>query len=192
MSDEKNYQRVIDELNGKPRKYTDKAIWTKAEFLSKGDAQKTRYKYIELRVKKLNEQEEMRAEKVLQKEMEKKEREREKKELFQANLIRKEREQKEKEEEIAINNLKQMQLQDQKELEESNSIVFWVTIFAAFIGGRLFGVIGVGSVILGYLAYKFAAQEYPLLVSILSGLVVTIVSYFIGVVIFVFGLETLL
>ena len=192
MSDEKNYQKVIDELNGKPRKYTDKAIWTKAEFLSQGDAEKTRYKYIELRVKKLNEQEEMRAEKVLQKEMEKKERERERKELFQANLITKEREKKDKEEERAINHLKQMQLQDQKELEESNSIVFWVTIFAAFIGGRLFGVIGVGSVILGYLAYKFAAQEYPLLVSILIGFAVTIFSYFIGVVIFVLGLETLL
>ncbi len=85
-----------------------------------------------------------------------------------------------------------MQLQDQKELEESDSIVFWSTIIAAFIGGRLLGVIGVGSVILGYLAYKFAAKEYPLLVSILSGIAVTIVSYFIVKVIFILGLETLL
>ena len=49
MGDEKIYQRVIDELDGKPRKYTDKALWTKAEVLSKGDDEKTRYKYIELR-----------------------------------------------------------------------------------------------------------------------------------------------
>ena len=51
MSDEKNYQKVIDELNGKPRKYTDKAIWTKAEFLSKGDAEKTRYNTLSLELR---------------------------------------------------------------------------------------------------------------------------------------------
>ena len=49
-----------------------------------------------------------------------------------------------------------------------------------------------GSVFLGYLAYKYASIEYSIFISILSGVVVTVISYFVGVLVFVIGLETLL
>ena len=167
MGDEKIYQRVIDELDGKPRKYTDKALWTKAEVLSKGDDEKTRYKYIELRVAKLKEQEEIKAEKAIQKEREKKEKEE--------------------------NHLKEIQLKDeQKKLEKTDSTIFWVIFFIAFIAGRLFGLIGLASVFLGYFSYKYASKEYSLLISILSGVAVTVISYYVGLLVFVIGLETLL
>ena len=39
MSDEK-YQRVQDELDGKPRKFADKALMTKAKILCEGDEEK--------------------------------------------------------------------------------------------------------------------------------------------------------
>tara|TARA_B110000003_G_scaffold276180_1_gene321331 strand:- start:108 stop:698 length:591 start_codon:yes stop_codon:yes gene_type:complete len=196
MSDEKHYQRVIDELDGKPRKYTDQAIWTKAEFLSKGDPEKTRYKYIELRVEKLNKQDEIRAEKELQKEKDKKEREKARRKLFEANAIKKEQEKEEKEKQRDENYLKQLQLEkeqeEQEELKETNSLVFWITFASAFAAGRFFGLVGVGSVFLGYLTYKYASAEYSIFISILSGVAVTVISYFVGVLVFVIGLETLL
>ena len=55
MSDEKLYLQVENELKGKPRKYTDKALMSKAMAVSGGDETKAKYKYIELRVKKLKE-----------------------------------------------------------------------------------------------------------------------------------------
>ena len=58
MSDEKIYQRVQDELDGKPRKFTDKALMTKAEILCEGDQTKIKYTYIKLRVEKLKKEEE--------------------------------------------------------------------------------------------------------------------------------------
>ena len=55
MSDEKLYLQVENELKGKPRKYTDKALMSKAMAVSGGDETKAKYKYIELRVQKLKE-----------------------------------------------------------------------------------------------------------------------------------------
>ena len=70
MSDEKIFQRVQDELNGKPRKYTDKALMTKAEVLCEGDENKIMYTYIKLRVEKLKKEEEERFKKEESKELE--------------------------------------------------------------------------------------------------------------------------
>ena len=57
MSDEKLYLQVENELKGKPRKYTDRALMSKAMAVSGGDEDKAKYKYIELRVKKLKAEE---------------------------------------------------------------------------------------------------------------------------------------
>ena len=46
MGDEKYYKQVQDELDGKPRKFTDRALMAKAEVISEGDTEKTRFKYI--------------------------------------------------------------------------------------------------------------------------------------------------
>ena len=80
MSDEKIYQRVQDELDGKPRKFTDKALMTKAEILSDGDEKKTKYSYIKLRVEKLKNEEAERLKREEAKEKERKEREEEREE----------------------------------------------------------------------------------------------------------------
>ena len=58
MGDEKFYKQVEDELNGKPRKFTDRALMTKAEVLAEGDKEKARYRYIQLRVEFLKNKEE--------------------------------------------------------------------------------------------------------------------------------------
>ena len=57
MGDEKFYKQVEDELNGKPRKFTDRALMTKAEVLAEGDKEKARYRYIQLRVEFLKNKE---------------------------------------------------------------------------------------------------------------------------------------
>ncbi len=77
MSDEKIYQRVQDELDGKPRKFTDKALMTKAEILCEGDEKKIKYTYMKLRVEKLKKEEAERLKREEIKEKEKSEREEE-------------------------------------------------------------------------------------------------------------------
>ena len=67
MSDEKLYLQVENELKGKPRKYTDRALMSKAVAVSGGDETKAKYKYIELRVQKLKEAEELNKQKQLEK-----------------------------------------------------------------------------------------------------------------------------
>ena len=71
MNDKKLYVQVENELAGEPRKYTDRALWTKAKTLAKGDEEKTKYTYIELRVKELKEKEELRVKELKEKEQEK-------------------------------------------------------------------------------------------------------------------------
>ncbi len=85
MSDEKIYQRVQDELDGKPRKFTDKALMTKAEILSEGDEKKIKYTYMKLRVEKLKneEAERLKREEKKEKERLKREEEREEERLLQ-------------------------------------------------------------------------------------------------------------
>lgn len=159
MSDEKLFQRVENELNGKPRKYTDKALWTKAEVLSEGDEKKTRYKYIELRVEKLKEQD--------------------------AERLRKA--EKTAEQQREISRLEE----EQRKKESTDSALFWPIIILAFIVGRFFGFLGVGSFFLGYLAYEHVAKNHPMLVSIFAGVAAAVISYFIALVVFVNGLELL-
>tara|TARA_B100000963_G_scaffold272198_1_gene240381 strand:+ start:172 stop:540 length:369 start_codon:yes stop_codon:yes gene_type:complete len=77
MSDEKIYQRVQDELDGKPRKFTDKALMTKAEILSEGDEKKIKYTYMKLRVEKLKNEEAERLKREEKKEQERLKREEE-------------------------------------------------------------------------------------------------------------------
>ena len=77
MSDEKIYQRVQDELDGKPRKFTDKALMTKAKILSEGDEKKIKYTYMKLRVEKLKNEEAERLKRDEKKEQERLKREEE-------------------------------------------------------------------------------------------------------------------
>ena len=77
MSDEKIYQRVQDELDGKPRKFTDKALMTKAKILSEGDEKKIKYTYMKLRVEKLKNEEAERLKREEKKEQERLKREEE-------------------------------------------------------------------------------------------------------------------
>ena len=80
MNDEKIYQRDQDELDGKPRKFTDKALMTKAEILSEGDEKKIKYTYMKLRVEKLKNEEVERLKREEKKEQERLEREEEREE----------------------------------------------------------------------------------------------------------------
>ena len=80
MSDEKIYQRVQDELDGKPRKFTDKALMTKAKILCEGDEEKIKYTYMKLRVEKLKNEEAERLKREEKKEQERLEREEEREE----------------------------------------------------------------------------------------------------------------
>ena len=86
MSDEKIYQRVQDELDGKPRKFTDKALMTKAKILCEGDEEKIKYTYMKLRVEKLKNEE-----------AERLKRENEKQELIEARRLERELQQAEEE-----------------------------------------------------------------------------------------------
>ena len=163
MSDEKYYQRVADELDGNPRKYTDKALWTKAEVLSQGDSEKTRYKYIELRVKKLNAQDIERATK-----------ENEKANL--KNNLQEKRKEALKLEEKIMN----------RELTEE--WVLWSLLIGSFFIARLFGLLGVASIWLGYAAYLKLNKEKNLTMSLLIAITVACISYVCGLILISFGL----
>ena len=160
MGDEKFYKRVEDELNGKPRKFTDKALWTKAEVLSKGDEEKTRYKYIELRVEKLVEEDRKRQEK----------REREE----QEKLARQE-----------IQKLKQEREEEEKAKEKKSFWTGWAFFLVAFIFGRYVGIVGFVAVFFGYLAYDhFAKKGMSTFNSLIISAAVALVVYFIGYIFF--------
>lgn len=151
MSDEHLYKKVNDELNGKPRKFTDKALWTKAEVISKGDEKLTRYKYIELRVSKLAEQEKLKEEK---------------------NQKAEENQQ-----------LAKAKEEEKKQISEKKSYVLFLTFLAAFIFGRMFGLLGLVSVAIGYYCYNYLLNQSSrtFLESILGGLLAGAFVYLVSI-----------
>tara|TARA_B100000902_G_scaffold343781_1_gene348682 strand:- start:185 stop:688 length:504 start_codon:yes stop_codon:yes gene_type:complete len=158
MGDERLYQQVKNELEGKPRKYTDRALMTKAEVLSEGDETKKIFKYIQLRVEQLKEKEREKARKITIKEKEK------------AEKIRiKEREISNEEEDLKIAN--------------SNYWIFWIALLLAFLAAsRLGGLLGFVSVMAGYYAFFIQRKERKsFLFSMLSGFGVSLICYFLGV-----------
>ena len=111
MSDEKIYQRVQDELDGKPRKFTDKALMTKAEILCEGDQTKIKYAYIKLRVEKLKKEEEER--------------------LKREEIKEKER---------VLKDNERIELEKQKAKKFSNNIKVWLSIIGFVILARIISI----------------------------------------------------
>ena len=54
---------------------------------------------------------------------------------------------------------------------------------AAFVFGRLFGLLGVASVGAGYLTYEYLKKKKSTELSVLAAVIVAFISYFIGVAI---------
>ena len=155
MGDEKFYKKVEDELNRKP-KYTDRALWSKAEVLCKGDEKLTRYKYIELRVEKLVEKEKTRKEMQEQLELEK---------LYDLK------------DKAAIEEEKK----EEEKKENHKTWVIWLTFALAFIVGRVFGLLGIGAVVAGYYAYDyFYKKDNSMPVSIILGCCAGLIAYGLG------------
>ena len=111
MGDEKIYQRVQDELDGKPRKFTDKALMTKAEILCEGDQTKIKYMYIKLRVEKLKKEEEER--------------------LKREEIKEKER---------VLKDNERIELEKQKAKKFSNNVKVWLSIIGFVILARIISV----------------------------------------------------
>ena len=163
MSDEKIYQRVQDELDGKPRKFTDKALMTKAEILCEGDEKKIKYTYMKLRVEKLKNEE-----------AERLKRENEKQELIEARRL--ERELQQAEEEI-------------KHKKNKSELVLWVQLIAVIILIRILSryvVIGFGamafiSILIGYITYNYSSGiGKSSSTSIAGAILVGVISYVVG------------
>ena len=163
MSDEKIYQRVQDELDGKPRKFTDKALMTKAKILCEGDEEKIKYTYMKLRVEKLKNEE-----------AERLKRENEKQEIIEARRL--ERELQQAEEEI-------------KHKKNKSELVLWVQLIAVIILIRILSryvVIGFGamvfiSILIGYVTYNYSSGiGKSLSTSIAGAILVGVISYVVG------------
>ena len=163
MSDEKIYQRVQDELDGKPRKFTDKALMTKAKILCEGDEEKIKYAYMKLRVEKLKNEE-----------AERLKRENEKQELIEARRL--ERELQQAEEEI-------------KHKKNKSELVLWVQLIAVIILIRILSryvVIGFGamafiSILIGYVTYNYSSGiGKSSSTSIAGAILVGVISYVVG------------
>lgn len=163
MSDEKIYQRVQDELDGKPRKFTDKALMTKAKILCEGDEEKIKYTYMKLRVEKLKNEE-----------AERLKRENEKQELIEARRL--ERELQQAEEEI-------------KHKKNKSELVLWVQLIAVIILIRILSryvVIGFGamafiSILIGYITYNYSSGiGKSSSTSIAGAILVGVISYVVG------------
>lgn len=163
MSDEKIYQRVQDELDGKPRKFTDKALMTKAKILCEGDEEKIKYTYMKLRVEKLKNEE-----------AERLKRENEKQELIEARRL--ERELQQAEEEI-------------KHKKNKSELVLWVQLIAVIILIRILSryvVIGFGamafiSILIGYVTYNYSSGiGKSSSTSIAGAILVGVISYVVG------------
>ena len=157
MGDERLYQQVKNELEGKPRKYTHRALMTKAEVLSEGDETKKIFKYIQLRVEHLKE----------------KEREKEEKE-------------REKAEKIRINEREKANEKEDSKIANDNYWIFWIVLFLAFLAARrLGGLLGFVSVMAGYYVFFIQRKERKsFLFSMLSGIGVSLICYFLGAFIF--------
>ena len=170
MSDEKIYQRVQDELDGKPRKFTDKALMTKAKILCEGDEEKIKYTYMKLRVEKLKNEE-----------AERLKRENEKQEIIEARRLesearRLERELQQAEEEI-------------KHKKNKSELVLWVQLIAVIILIRILSryvVIGFGamafiSILIGYVTYNYSSGiGKSSSTSIAGAILVGVISYVVG------------
>jgi hypothetical protein len=163
MSDEKIYQRVQDELDGKPRKFTDKALMTKAKILCEGDEEKIKYTYMKLRVEKLKNEE-----------AERLKRENQKQELIEARRL--ERELQQAEEEI-------------KHKKNKSELVLWVQLIAVIILIRILSryvVIGFGamafiSILIGYITYNYSSGiGKSSSTSIAGAILVGVISYVVG------------
>ena len=163
MSDEKIYQRVQDELDGKPRKFTDKALMTKAKILCEGDEEKIKYTYMKLRVEKLKNEE-----------AERLKRENEKQEIIEARRL--ERELQQAEEEI-------------KHKKNKSELVLWVQLIAVIILIRILSryvVIGFGamafiSILIGYVTYNYSSGiGKSSSTSIAGAILVGVISYVVG------------
>lgn len=160
MGDERFYKRVEDELNGKPRKFTDKALWTKAEVLSKGDEEETRYKYIELRVEKLVEEDRRRQEK-------------------------KELEEREKLAEQEIQKLKQEIETEEEAREKKRFWIGWIFLAVMIIFGRYIGLVGFAGIFFGLLAFdQFIKKGMSTFKALSFSTAVGLVVYFIGYILF--------
>ncbi len=156
MGDEKLYQQVENELKGNPKKYTDRALMTKAEVLAEGDEKKTRYKYIELRVEKLKAQELEKEEKKQQK--------------IQQKLDQEEQEKFYKEAEKVT-----------KQKREISNWMFWATFVVALILGRLLGLLGFAAALVGYFAYdELLKKDYSQIIAILGGMAAALITYVLG------------
>ena len=159
MGDEKYYKQVQDELDGKPRKFTDRALMAKAEVISEGDTEKTRFKYIELRVEQLKEKEDEKLRKAEEK-------------------ARQEEEKKEQEKLKEIENKK----------DSTRSWVLWGGLFVGILIGRVFGLLGFMAIVIGGLVFDELYKTKSISFSIVISSIVIILSYLIGSVLVYFFL----
>ena len=166
MGDEKFYKQVEDELNGKPRKFTDRALMTKAEVLAEGDKEKARYRYIQLRVEFLKNKEE---------------------EENKILALKEEQENKA----LALKKEEERNIKITKEKKQLSNLVLGLGFVAAFLFGRFFGLLGAAAIIIGIFAfnisYKNNTKNFSIFISLASGLV----SYFLGLIIFAFLLPAI-
>ena len=159
MGDEKYYKQVQDELDGKPRKFTDRALMAKAKVISEGDTEKTRFKYIELRVEQLKEKEDEKLRKAEEK-------------------ARQEEEKKEQEKLKEIENKK----------DSTRSWILWGGLFVGILIGRVFGLLGFMAIVIGGLVFDELYKTKSITFSIVISSIVIILSYLIGSVLVYFFL----
>ena len=157
MGEEKFYKKVEDELNGKPRKYTDRALMTKAEVLSEGDSEKARYKYIQLRVEQLKEKEHRKIEK-------------------EKELIEQEKANQKEQEKIII---------DSKKATTRNWILFGAFIIA-FATGKIIGLLGAISLGVGVFVFLELNKTKSMLLSISVSIFSILAIYFLGILLSLF------